>query len=103
MGFTQAQKLIAIIDTTEGSGRSHRCSQKDQGSPMGAPREHWSPGSIESLEVVSQSLPEDSSLLSTVSVCENDLHKGRVCPLLPGLETSPPSGKDPAGQSPCLS
>lgn len=68
---------------------------------MGAPRKLWSPGSIESLEVVSQSLSEDSSLLATASVCENDPHKGRMYPLVlgtysvrPGLERSPPSCRD---------
>lgn len=57
MGFTQAQKFIPIIDTTEGAGRARACSQ-------GA------------LEVASQSLPEESSLLATASVCENDPAQG---------------------------
>lgn len=62
--------------------------------------------SVESLEVVSQSLPADSSLLAISSVCENDLAQGTdVSPgsrysQRPGLERFPPSSKDPEGQSP---
>lgn len=68
-GFTQAQKLTAV-DAAEGAGR-----------PLGVLPGVTGPTT--SLPAVSQSLFEESSLLATASVCENDQHKGQTGSLAP--------------------